>query len=122
MTQEQPMDRQEDEDGASVPQTDYFGKATELIASYDRLLVGLYSSLIAGVVVLLLYKDLSAWAGAFFLLALVMFIFGIGHALLEQWDRIASLGLFEFVVAAVLHAEHLHAVVVVVAVGLGLDE
>ena len=81
------QDMQEEQDhneDATVPEADYFGKATDLMSSYDRLLVSLYSSLIAGVILLLLYKQVSAWVGAFFLLALVLFIFGIAHTLLHM--------------------------------------
>jgi hypothetical protein len=37
--------------------------------------------LIAGLSVLLLFKDLSFWVNVFFLVALVMFIYGIGYSL-----------------------------------------
>ena len=70
--------------GMTVPEVDYFGKATELISSYDRLFVTLYSSLIGGTILLLLYRQVSAWVGAFFLLALILFIFGVAHTLLHM--------------------------------------
>ena len=77
-------ERQETQDGVTVPDANYFEKATDLIASYDKLLVSLYSSLIAGVILLLLTKEVSPWVGAFLLLALVSFVFGIGHTLLHM--------------------------------------
>jgi hypothetical protein len=40
--------------------------------------------LIGGLGVVLLYKELTPWVGAFLLLALVMFIFGVAHTLLHM--------------------------------------
>lgn len=74
----------QDGNGVTVPEVDYFGKATDLVSSYDRLFVTLYSSLIGGTLLLLLYKQVSEWVGAFFLLALILFVFGVGHTLLHM--------------------------------------
>jgi len=74
----------QDSDEMTVPEVDYFAKATDLVSSYDRLFVTLYSSLIGGTILLLLYRQVSPWVGAFFLLALVLFIFGVAHTLLHM--------------------------------------
>ena len=74
----------QDRDGMTVPEVDYFGKATDLVSSYDRLFVTLYSSLVGGTILLLLYRQVSAWVGAFLLLALILFIFGVAHTLLHM--------------------------------------
>lgn len=68
---------------ASVPGVDYFGKATDLIVSHDKLFVTLYTSLIAGDALLLFRQDVTVWVGAFLFLALVFFTFGVAHSLLH---------------------------------------
>ncbi len=67
----------------ALPQTNYFDKAIELSASFDRLMVTLFSALIAGIVVLLLREEVSLWVGAQLVLAVTCFVLGIGHTLIH---------------------------------------
>lgn len=67
-----------------VPEVKYFDKATDLVASYDQLLASLYAALIAGLVLLLLKEEVSLWVGAPLLVALVLFVLGMGHTLLHM--------------------------------------
>jgi len=67
-----------------LPKANYFEKAIELAASFDRLLVSLYSALIAGIVVLLLHEEVSLWVGGPLFVALVLFVLGIGHTLVHM--------------------------------------
>lgn len=67
----------------TVPDIKYFEKATDLIASYDRLLASLYSALIAGIVLLLIKEEVSLWVGAMLMTALSLFVMGMGHTLLH---------------------------------------
>ena len=67
-----------------LPSVNYFEKAVDLTASYDRLLVSIYSALIAGIVVLLLHEKVSLWVGAPLFAALAFFVMGIGHTLLHM--------------------------------------
>ena len=67
-----------------LPKADYFGKALDLVASFDRLLVSLYTALIAGIIVLLIHEEVSLWVGAPLVIALILFILGIGHTLLHM--------------------------------------
>ncbi|UUO07888.1 hypothetical protein M4951_06125 [Blastopirellula sp. J2-11] len=67
----------------SLPKASYFDKSIELVASFDRLMVTLFSALIAGITVMLLKQEVSLWVGASLLLALVSFSLGIGHTLLH---------------------------------------
>lgn len=84
------MDNQDRNDDARpdwaerLPSVNYFEKAVDLVASYDRLLVSLYSALIAGIVVLLLHEEVSLWVGAALFIALAFFVMGIGHTLLHM--------------------------------------
>lgn len=68
---------------ASVPAVRYFEKATDQVAQFDRLMVTLFSGLIAGLSLLLLREDVTWWVGGFLLTALAMFVLGIGHTLLH---------------------------------------
>jgi len=78
------MDEAENQrDDVTIPEANYFDKATDLASLFDRLMVSVYSALIAGTSVLLLRHQVSAWTGAFLVAALVMFVFGIGHTLLH---------------------------------------
>ena len=67
-----------------LPAVNYFEKAIDLASSYDRLLVSLYSALIAGIVVLLLHEEVSLWVGGALFAALCLFVMGIGHTLLHM--------------------------------------
>lgn len=67
-----------------LPAVNYFEKAIDLAAAYDRLLVSLYSALIAGIVVLLLHEEVSLWVGGALFAALCFFVMGIGHTLLHM--------------------------------------
>jgi hypothetical protein len=77
------MNNESPNDVDTVPDVKYFDKATDLIASYDRLLASLYSALIAGIVLLLIKEEVSLWVGAVLLAALVLFVLGMGHTLLH---------------------------------------
>ena len=66
-----------------LPNNNYFAMATNQIAFFDRVMVTLFSGLISGLVLMSLNNEVSPWVGALFLIALVMFVFGIGHTLLH---------------------------------------
>ena len=65
------------------PKTNFFEKAVQLSADFDRALTTIYSALIAGIVILLLKEEITFWAGACLVLALACFVLGIGHTLLH---------------------------------------
>ncbi len=67
----------------SLPEVKYFDKATEQVGHFDRLMVTLFSGLIAGISLLLLKQEVSGWVGGFLLVSLGMFVLGIGHSLLH---------------------------------------
>jgi hypothetical protein len=66
-----------------LPKANYFEKSLELVASFDNLMVTLFSALIAGIVLLLLKEEVSLWVGSALFLALTCFVFGIGHTLIH---------------------------------------
>ena len=70
-------------DSVSVPEVKYFEKATDQVAAFDRLMVTLFSGLIAGLSLLLLKEEVSWWVGGFLFVAMAMFVLGIGHTLLH---------------------------------------
>jgi hypothetical protein len=67
----------------ALPKTNFFDKSVELIASFDRLMVTIYSALIAGIVLALIKEDVSFWIIAPLFLALACFVIGIAHTLLH---------------------------------------
>lgn len=71
------------EQSVSLPEVNYFDKATEQVGHFDRLMVTLFSGLIAGIALLLLKQEVSPWVGGFLLVSLGMFVLGIGHTLLH---------------------------------------
>ena len=62
------------------PSGDYFEKVIDAAVGHDRMLLGLYSLLAAGVVFLLFLVEVSPWAGAALLTSCVLFIVGFAHA------------------------------------------
>jgi len=62
------------------PSGDYFEKVIDATVGHDRMLLGLYSLLAAGVVFLLFLVEVSPWAGAALLTSCVLFIVGFAHA------------------------------------------
>ncbi len=59
---------------------DYFEKVIDATAGHDRMLVGLYSLLGAGVVFLLFQAEMSPWAGAALVTSWALFVVGLTHA------------------------------------------
>lgn len=79
-----------------LPAANYFEKAIDLTASFDRLLVSLYSALVAGIVVLLLREEVSFWVGGPLFIALSLFVLGIAHTLMHMAFLCKLLLLAEF--------------------------
>jgi hypothetical protein len=63
----------------AAPSDDYFEKVIDATAGHDRMLVGLYSLLAAGVVLLLFLAEMSPWAGAALITSWVLFVVGLAH-------------------------------------------
>jgi ascorbate-specific PTS system EIIC-type component UlaA len=91
----------------SVPEVKYFDKATEQVGHFDRLMVTLFSGLIAGIALLLLRQEVSAWVGGFLLVSLGMFVLGIGHALLHITFHNKMLLLLEALVNGTEHVPNM---------------
>lgn len=62
------------------PPDDYFEKAIDAAVGHERMLVGLYGLLAAGVIFLLLQVEMSPWAGAAMVTAWVLFVVGLAYA------------------------------------------
>jgi len=62
------------------PSGDYFEKVIDATVGHNRMLLGLYSLLVAGMVLLLFLADMSPWSGAALVTSCVLFIIGLGHA------------------------------------------
>lgn len=88
------------EEGVSVPDTNCFAKGSDLTAMLDRHLISLYTALITGLSFLLFTQaaQLGKWSGAFFLISLVLFVFGIAHSLLHVTFHAKLLLLMERIV------------------------
>lgn len=67
----------------ALPKTNFFDKAIDVVSSFDRHMITIYSALIAGIVLLLLNEEVSLWVGAALVIALALFVVGIGHTLLH---------------------------------------
>jgi hypothetical protein len=66
-----------------VPDVKYLEKATEQDGHFDRMMVTLYSGVIAGLTLFLLRQQVCARAGGLLLVSLGMFVLGVGHTLLH---------------------------------------
>jgi hypothetical protein len=68
---------------AALPKADFFVKSIEVMASFDRLMVTLFSTLIAGIVALLIQENVTFWISAPLVLAGACFGIGLFHTLLH---------------------------------------
>ena len=91
----------------SVPEVKYFDKATEQVGHFDRLMVTLFSGLIAGIALLLLKQEVSPWVGGLLFVALGMFVLGIGHTLLHITFHNKMLLLLEALVNGTEHVPNM---------------
>ncbi len=86
-----------------IPDARFFEQATEQVGHSDRMMVTLFSGLIAGTVLLLLKEEVSPWVGGFLFVALAMFVLGIGHTLLHITFHQKMLLLLEALVNGTKH-------------------
>jgi len=70
--------------GPPVPDGDYYEKVIDTTAGYNRMLIGVYSLLAAGVVFLLFLVEMSPWAGAALLASGLIFVIGVLHTTLHM--------------------------------------
>lgn len=73
----------EDRSRVALPKADFFVKSIEVMASFDRLMVTLFSTLIAGITALLIQENVTFWISAPLVLAGACFGIGLLHTLLH---------------------------------------
>lgn len=62
---------------------DYYEKVIDATVGHDRMLVGLYSLLAAGVVFLLFQAEMTPWAGAALVTSGALFLVGLAHTCVQ---------------------------------------
>lgn len=62
-----------------APDVDYYEKVIDVTAGYNRTLIGVYSLLAVGTLLLLFLAEVSPWAGAALLASWVIFVIGALH-------------------------------------------
>jgi len=104
-----PIDHSESDaaEGPPLPDVKFFDRASEQVGHSDRMMVTLFSGLIAGTVLLLLKEEVSPWVGGFLFVSLAMFVFGVGHTLLHMTFHHKMLLLLEALVNGTQHVPNM---------------